>query len=99
MNFELSPELYDLRDRVAEFVRADVIPAESQPFTDALVAELRAKARHAGIFGPQLPRDLGGLELGTVGMCVVFEQAGRSFLGPICTSSRITRMTSSASAG
>ena len=83
MNFELTPELYELRDRVAEFVRADVIPAESQPFDDALVADLRAKARHAGVFGPQLPRDLGGLGLGTVGMCVVFEQAGRSFLGPI----------------
>jgi len=83
MNFELSPELHDLRDRVAEFVRVDVIPAEAQPLRDELVAELRAKARHAGIFGPQLPRDLGGLGLGTVGMCVVFEQAGRSFLGPI----------------
>ena len=83
MNFELSPELYDLRDRVAELIRTDVIPAESQPFSDALVAELRAKARRAGVFGPQLPRDLGGLGLGTVGMCVVFEQAGRSFLGPI----------------
>lgn len=83
MNFDLSPELYELRDRVAEFIRTDVIPAESQPFTDALIADLRARARRAGVFGPQLPRDLGGLGLSTVGMCVVFEQAGRSFLGPI----------------
>jgi acyl-CoA dehydrogenase len=83
MNFDLSSELYELRDRVAEFIRTDVIPAEPRPFTDALVADLRAKARRAGVFGPQLPRDLGGLGLSTVGMCVVFEQAGRSFLGPI----------------
>ena len=83
MNFELDPHLIDLRDRVHAFVRDEVIPAESQPFSDALVAELRAKARNAGLFGPQLPKELGGLGLGTVGMCVVFEQAGRSFLGPV----------------
>jgi acyl-CoA dehydrogenase len=83
MDFTLSAPLIELRDRVAEFVRLEVIPAESQPFTPELVNELRARARHAGVFGPQLPIELGGLGLGTVGMCVVFEQAGRSFLGPI----------------
>ncbi|HET8797171.1 MAG TPA: acyl-CoA dehydrogenase family protein [Thermoanaerobaculia bacterium] len=83
MDFNLSAPLAELRDRVAEFVRNEVIPAEGQPFTAELVRDLRAKARHAGVFGPQLPPDLGGLGLGTVGMCVVFEQAGHSFLGPI----------------
>ncbi len=83
MNFDLEPELIELRDRVTAFVHDEVIPAESQPFTSELVADLRAKARHAGIFGPQLPREHGGLGLGTVGMCVVFEEAGRSFLGPV----------------
>jgi len=83
MNFELDPQLIDLRDRVAAFVRDEVIPAESRPFTSELVAELRAKAKSAGIFGPQLPREYGGLGLGTVAMCVLFEQAGRSFLGPV----------------
>ncbi|MGZ8867848.1 MAG: acyl-CoA dehydrogenase family protein, partial [Thermoanaerobaculia bacterium] len=39
--------------------------------------------RKAGIFGPQLPREYGGLGLGTIAMCVLFEQAGRSFLGPV----------------
>ncbi|HEY0143872.1 MAG TPA: acyl-CoA dehydrogenase family protein [Thermoanaerobaculia bacterium] len=83
MNFELEPYLIDLRDRVAAFVRDEVIPAESQEQTPELVAQLREKARRAGLFGPQLPKEYGGLGLGTVGMCVVFEQAGRSFLGPV----------------
>ncbi len=83
MNFDLEPQLVELRDRVAQFVREEVIPAESEPFTPELVASLRAKARRDGIFGPQLPAEYGGLGLGTVGMCVVFEQAGRSFLGPL----------------
>ena len=80
MDFDLSPELIELRDRVAAFVRDEVIPAEKNaPDIDAL----RQKARKAGIYGPQLPREYGGLGLGTVAMCVVFEQAGRSFLGPL----------------
>lgn len=83
MDFALDPKLTDLRDRVAVFVRDRVIPAESQELTPALVASLRAAAREAGLFGPQLPREYGGLGLGTVGMCAVFEQAGRSFLGPL----------------
>ncbi|HVR40558.1 MAG TPA: acyl-CoA dehydrogenase family protein [Thermoanaerobaculia bacterium] len=83
MNFELEPGLVDLRDRVAAFVRDEVIPAESRTLDRELVAELRDKARAAGIFGPQLPREYGGLGLGTVAMCVLFEQAGRSFLGPL----------------
>jgi acyl-CoA dehydrogenase len=83
MNFELEPALVDLRDRVATFVRDEVIPHESQPVTSELIADLRAKAKSAGLFGPQLPREYGGLGLGTVGMCVLFEQAGRSFLGPL----------------
>lgn len=83
MNFDLDPQLIGLRDRVAAFVRDEVIPAEAKPFTSELVADLRAKARRAGIFGPQLPREYGGLGLGTIAMCVLFEQAGRSFLGPV----------------
>src|SRR5205085_12601 len=39
--------------------------------------------RKSGIFGPQLPREYGGLGLGTVAMCVLFEEAGRSLLGPL----------------
>jgi len=80
MDFELSPELVQLRDRVAAFIRDDVIPAENGA---ADIQALRDKARQAGIYGPQLPAEYGGLGLGTVAMCVLFEQAGRSLLGPL----------------
>jgi acyl-CoA dehydrogenase len=81
MNFDLPPELIDLRDRVHAFVRDEVIPHERDERVD--INALREKARKAGLFGPQLPKEWGGLGLGTVGMCVVFEQAGRSLLGPL----------------
>ncbi len=80
MDFELPKDLVELRDRVAAFVRDEVIPAENG---SADIKSLRDKARKAGIYGPQLPREYGGLGLGTIAMCVLFEQAGRSFLGPL----------------
>jgi acyl-CoA dehydrogenase len=80
MNFELPPKLVELRDRVAAFINNEVIPAENG---QADINALREKARKAGIYGPQLPPEWGGLGLETVGMCVVFEQAGRSLLGPL----------------
>ncbi len=81
MNFDLPADLIDLRDRVHAFVRDEVIPHERDEHVD--IEALRKKARKAGLFGPQLPKEWGGLGLGTVGMCVVFEQAGRSLLGPL----------------
>ncbi len=86
MDFNLDPQLAALRDRVAAFVRDEVIPVEprvGETITDDVVASLREKARAAGIYGPQLPPEYGGMGLGTVAMCVLFEQAGRSFLGPL----------------
>ncbi len=82
MDFELPPELIELRDRVAAFVRDEVIPHE-QNFDAVVLDDLRRKARQAGIYGPQLPPEYGGLGLGTLAMCVLFEQAGRSLLGPL----------------
>ncbi|MGZ5475980.1 MAG: acyl-CoA dehydrogenase family protein [Thermoanaerobaculia bacterium] len=81
MDFDLPSDLIDLRTRVANFVRDEVIPLEREENFD--LGALRQKARQAGIFGPQLPREWGGLGLGTVAMCVLFEQAGRSLLGPL----------------
>ncbi|MDX6692916.1 MAG: acyl-CoA dehydrogenase [Blastocatellia bacterium] len=88
MDFNLPPELVELRERVAAFIRDEVIPLErageaGESITPEQLTLLRGKARAAGIYGPQLPKEYGGLGLGTIGMCVLFEQAGRSFLGPL----------------
>jgi acyl-CoA dehydrogenase len=88
MDFDLSPELRALRDRVRAFVRDVVAPLEPHENEDdglppVLLAEARRKARAAGVWAPQLPPEYGGLGLDTVGLCVVFEEAGRSPLGPL----------------
>lgn len=88
MDFAIPPELADLQTRVRQFVEREVIPLEplehdDKGLTADKLAELRRKARGAGLWAPQLPREYGGLGLHTLGMCLVFEAAGRSPLGPL----------------
>src|SRR5437868_1154637 len=88
MDFALSPELADLRQRVRRFIAEEVIPLERLDHEEfglpaEPLAELRRKARAARLWAPQLPEEFGGLGLKTLGMCVVFEEAGRSSIGPL----------------
>ena len=45
--------------------------------------ELQGAARYAGVFAPHVPIEFGGLGLDVRGQAIVFEQAGRSLLGPV----------------
>ncbi|HSV81830.1 MAG TPA: acyl-CoA dehydrogenase family protein [Ramlibacter sp.] len=89
MNFTLTPELTELRDRVSRFVREQILPLEGDPRqsshgpSDALRRELNALARQAGLLAPQVARAYGGLGLGHIGRAVVFEEAGYAMLGPL----------------
>jgi acyl-CoA dehydrogenase len=88
MNFDLPAEVQDLQKRVAAFVRERVLPLEphereEEGLPDDLLAPLRQQARSAGLWTPQLPRELGGLGLETLGLCAVFEEAGYSPIGPL----------------
>jgi acyl-CoA dehydrogenase len=86
MNFEIPPELEEIRGRVAAFVRDEVLPveasAEDEAF-DAVLGDLRAKARAAGLWTPHLPRQWGGMGLGALGMAIVSEELGVSGLAPL----------------
>lgn len=87
IDFELEPELRELRERVAEFVREVAIPAEPRDAGghgpgEALRAELQGEAKRWGVFGPQLSEELGGLGLDHRGTAVILEECGYSLLGP-----------------
>lgn len=67
-----------------------VIPAErrileedAEKKRDTLNA-LRDRAKKEGLFVPHLPKELGGLGLGIMGMCALFREMGRSPVGPAC---------------
>jgi acyl-CoA dehydrogenase len=83
-------DLADLQERTRRFVD-DVVVPEFEPRDDGrghgpdegLRRELQAAAKAAGLFAPHLRADLGGLGLDVRGQAVVFEEAGRSLLGPL----------------
>ncbi len=82
-----TPRGREIASRVDRFVRDVVIPYEADPRRDrhgpseALVAELRAKAREAGVLTPHILSD--GTHLSHQDTAIVLRAAGRSLLGPI----------------
>ena len=91
MDFTITPELDDLRRRIAVFVESRIIPHEADPaayddhgnIDDALLQELRAQARAEGLWCLQLPERDGGLGVGIQGMAVCYEEMNRSIFGPV----------------
>jgi acyl-CoA dehydrogenase len=88
MDFELSAELSALRAEVRRFVDQRIIPLEERVIAEdqksgssETLLGLCRQAREAGLFAPHLPRELGGLGLGVMGMCVLFREMGRSPVG------------------
>jgi acyl-CoA dehydrogenase len=86
VDFSIPPELEAIRSRVATFVRDEVLPVE--PDVDATnfdtrLAELRVRARGAGLWNPHLPPEWDGLGLGALGMALVSQELGVSGLAPL----------------
>ena len=90
MDFALSPDIETLRHRVRDFVTAEIMPLEADRSIydeyeniklDAL-DRLRAKAKAAGLWAPQMPKERGGLGLPVVGWAIFYEEANRSIFGP-----------------
>ncbi len=86
IDFTIPPELQDVRARVAAFVRDEVLTVERDvdPTNfDESLADLRARARKAGLWNPHLPPEWGGLGLGALGMALVSQELGVSALAPL----------------
>ncbi len=91
MDFTVSKEIADLRDRIAAFVDEHLIPLEDDPaaydahenIAPEPLAAMRAKAKAEGLWCPQLKPENGGLGIGKVGMAVCYEAMNRSIFGPV----------------
>jgi len=91
MDFTLSPEIEDIRLRVRAFVEEHVLPLESDPanFADheniphEWLAPIREKAKKAGLWAPQAPKEYGGMGLPIVAWAAIYEEAARSIFGPL----------------
>jgi acyl-CoA dehydrogenase len=91
MDFTLSPEHEAIRLRTREFVEQHVLPLEQDPvnFSDHenipldRLAPIQAKAKAAGLWAPQSPKEFGGMALPMVAWAAMYEEAGRSVFGPL----------------
>ena len=89
MDFSLSGELLELKERTERLVREEIIPYERDPRQTAhgpapeLRRDLVTLGRRAGLLAPHVGRDWGGLGLDHRAKAVVFEAAGYSPLGPV----------------
>jgi len=87
MDFDPPAAVRPLLDQIERFVTEIVMPAEHEVLergfgaTAPLLAELRGKCKAAGMWAPQLPKELGGLGLSLVEHGLVSEKLGRSPLG------------------
>jgi acyl-CoA dehydrogenase len=84
VNFDPPESVRPLLDKVERFVAEHVVPAEGallHGFDEAALAPLRAKCKAEGLWGPQIPKELGGLGLGLVEHGLVSERLGRSPIG------------------
>jgi acyl-CoA dehydrogenase len=90
MDFSLTPEIEDYRKRVSAFVAEHILPLEADPsiyddYENIRLEkrdELRAKAKDAGLWAPQVPKPLGGLGLPMVAQAAFYEASNRSIFGP-----------------
>jgi len=92
MDFSLPPEAEDYRRRVREFVAAEIMPLEEdrtnydekENIALPVLQKVRAKAKKAGLWALQMPRERGGQGLSVVAMAACYEEMNRSIFGPVC---------------
>jgi acyl-CoA dehydrogenase len=91
MDLTLPAPLEDYRLRYRAFVRDVVLPLDTDPASfDAhqniradVLAGVRAKAKAAGLWAPQMPKERGGQGLPVVGMAACYEELNYSLFGPV----------------
>jgi acyl-CoA dehydrogenase len=91
MDFTLSPEIEDLRVRTRAFVEQHVLPLEAdrgnfdehENIRLDVLGPLQQKAKGAGLWAPQSPKEFGGMALPMIAWAVMYEEAARSIFGPL----------------
>lgn len=87
IDFSISSELEDIRERITVFMETDVYPNEDKMIEHEglpaeLELELQNKVKAAGLWAPNLPKEWGGMGIGYIGQALVNEIIGRSVIAP-----------------
>lgn len=92
IDFSLSPEIDEIRRKTRDFVDEHVMPLEldranyddHENIRGDVLDKAREKAKAAGLWAPQVPKERGGMGLSMVGQAVMYEESNRSLFGPVC---------------
>jgi acyl-CoA dehydrogenase len=95
MDFQLAPEIEDIRLRIHDFVEQHILPLEQDPtahdehenIAEEPLRDLRARAKAEGLWALQMPKQRGGGGLNIVAMAACYEEMNRSIFGPVCFNS------------
>ena len=95
MDFQLAPEIEDIRLRIHDFVEQHILPLEQDPtahdehenIAEGPLSDLRARAKAEGLWALQMPKQRGGGGLNVVAMAACYEEMNRSIFGPVCFNS------------
>ncbi|MGO9571964.1 MAG: acyl-CoA dehydrogenase family protein [Desulfomonilaceae bacterium] len=79
MDFQIPENLRLMVDTVRRFVKQDLEPISRQvEDEDRIPEDVVQKMRDLGLFGMAIPEEYGGLELGLLGECLVYEELSKS---------------------
>jgi len=96
MDFEIPENLRMMQDTIRRFVNQDLEPVSQKvEEEDRIPEEIVQLMRELGLFGLSIPEEYGGLGLGTVGECLVYEELSKTnaaFRSRIGTSNGIGSM-------
>jgi acyl-CoA dehydrogenase len=82
MNFELSDDIKLLKSTVSDFVYNEVDPYANQiEENDEIPKKIMEMSKEMGLFGLSIPEEYGGLGIGMVGKCAVYEEVGKTING------------------
>ncbi len=96
MDYEIPESLRLMRETIRRFVNQDLEPLSQQVEDEDHIPEaIVQKMRDLGLFGLSIPEEYGGLDLGTFGECLVYEELTKTnaaFRSRIGTSNGIGSM-------
>jgi acyl-CoA dehydrogenase len=78
MDFTIPENLRMMTDTVRRFVKQDLEPiSQKVEEEDRIPEEIVQTMRELGLFGLAIPEEYGGLEIGTLGECLVYEELSK----------------------
>lgn len=82
MDFQLDEEILMLKKNIRDFIENEVEPFSMEiEENDEIPLQIIQASKELGLFGLSIPEDYGGLGIGMVGKCALYEEIGKTHNG------------------